>query len=88
MASEILRFEQRIASRGRLPGLLPDVSQHPRHDERAHAVEVHQVRAAGEDDRLELGGGLHRSTRKPWVRTATIAIECASWASVLRLWPV
>ena len=28
------------------------------------------------------------STRRVLVRTATTAIECASWASVLRLWPV
>ena len=28
-----------------------------------------------------------RSTRSVVVRTATIAIECASRASVLRLWP-
>ena len=28
------------------------------------------------------------STRRPGVRSATIAIECASRASVLRLWPV
>ena len=28
------------------------------------------------------------STRRVWVRTATIAMECASRASVLRLWPV